>query len=1079
MASAQNEGLLKNTRSMLRSVLLSAPRGVRARNLEAEYRGITGKIIPYRELGYRSLKDFMTSLQDVARLSTSEGEPTYHGVADASTAHIAKMVSKQKKPKRKSQPVFNPAKKQHRGGARGYAAYRVSSRPERVLRSLSDREVSKTTYSERVTSQPERVVRLVSDSLRVTSTDRGNQFNRRWKEAKKVDIVNFVTNFSLKSVELVQITGYIQSPPEETTIKGLRSLRTLVCANNRLVVGQGQSVMCHFFFSDWNYKPSQGPWKLREKQKITLYGQPWVKSSAKFKESMALKVLHYELNHQLAGPAIVAQQPVSPKGTKTPESTTSNSPDPPRDNTELEHRIYQIIKDTPNGVWLDRVKVLYQREYGCPINDLEAINTMSSVRLDEVAPGQKILYPRGEPANQIAAKEKPVEQVAAVPSSNKPPPPAVAMVTNDEIPPPTLPKPEEHMKVLVSHVEGPDLFYVQVCNDVTIKSFDWLEQMTPCLNEVSEVLKNCSVGEYCAALYPSDDRWYRGVVSEVKMVRGSKSKSYRVQYIDYGNTETVSDQQLTRLPYKFWSTPMIAIPCALSLDKDLDYNTSQFSQLIVNKIFFIEVKSIEQDVLVVDMYTETNNTSVASLLEEKYSKGEPPLPDYALPPADENCCVDVYVTLVMSPANFYLQFIGEDYYDKLVSLEKQLEEWFDSNKPQPVTMVTLNKLLLYYEEDQPLSRALVLSVEDDNYATIQLVDHGHQLTVAKDKLTRLPNKFWKLPFQARQCYLYECFDFVDNDSVSEEFTQLAEDQYLVALIVDSSGSRLAVQLTDGNQKSINNLLKSKYCPVTELRPKLPEVGKVTKGTVTHINPQGKVTLLLDGPGTTKLQQIEQHLNKMCDKKEISADMFVNKMVVGLRCVAKQQNGYYRAEVTKILSGTEVEVRLVDYGTLVTMEKLSIRNISDSSVWALPYQGVTCCLDNLPPPKGQWTEKAADYLKQKCCQEVTIQTTSDTPPSLVRLYLEDSDDEEDVNDCLRGQPQLFGLSWEQAGEDNNKSDDTDCHGDCEDSCSQQEGNPPETTLNTNLNSNNINCDPDGVSQNGTAIIMKFSALLYTQ
>ena len=26
------------------------------------------------------------------------------------------------------------------------------------------------------------------------------------------------------------------------------------------------------------------------------------------------QVLHYELNHQLAGPAIVAQQPVSPKG---------------------------------------------------------------------------------------------------------------------------------------------------------------------------------------------------------------------------------------------------------------------------------------------------------------------------------------------------------------------------------------------------------------------------------------------------------------------------------------------------------------------------------------------------------------------------------------------------------------------------------------------------------------------------------------------------------------------------------------------------------------------------------------------
>lgn len=119
MAAAQNESLLKNTRSMLRSVLLSAPRGVRARNLEAEYRGITGKVIPYRELGYKSLKDFMNSLQDVARLSDGDGEAVYYGVADSSTAHIAKMVAKQKKPKKKTQPLLTPSRgnqKQSRGG---------------------------------------------------------------------------------------------------------------------------------------------------------------------------------------------------------------------------------------------------------------------------------------------------------------------------------------------------------------------------------------------------------------------------------------------------------------------------------------------------------------------------------------------------------------------------------------------------------------------------------------------------------------------------------------------------------------------------------------------------------------------------------------------------------------------------------------------------------------------------------------------------------------------------------------------------------------------------------------------------
>jgi len=45
----------------------------------------------------------------------------------------------------------------------------------------------------------------------------------------------------------------------------------------------------------------------------------------------------------------------------------------------------------------------------------------------------------------------------------------------------------------------------------------------------------------------------------------------------------------------------------------------------------------------------------------------------------------------------------------------------------------------------------------------------------------------------------------------------------------------------------------------------------------------------------------------CDPQEISADMFVNKMVVGLQCVAKQQSSYHRAEVTKVVSETEVGV----------------------------------------------------------------------------------------------------------------------------------------------------------------------------
>ena len=67
---------------------------------------------------------------------------------------------------------------------------------------------------------------------------------------------------------------------------------------------------------------------------------------------------------------------------------------------------------------------------------------------------------------------------------------------------------------------------------------------------------------------------------------------------------------------------------------------------------------------------------------------------------------------------------------------------------------------------------------------------------------------------------------------------MAEEKQLVALIVDryalssyycyygnhnSSSSRLAVQLTTSDDVIINHLLKNKYCPLSELYPKLPEV----------------------------------------------------------------------------------------------------------------------------------------------------------------------------------------------------------------------------------------------------------------
>ena len=50
--------------------------------------------------------------------------------------------------------------------------------------------------------------------------------------------------------------------------------------------------------------------------------------------------------------------------------------------------------------------------------------------------------------------------------------------------------------------------------------------------------------------------------------KGSKLRSHVVQYIDYGNTTSVPNTELRKLPADYWKIPIQAIPCALSLDVD-------------------------------------------------------------------------------------------------------------------------------------------------------------------------------------------------------------------------------------------------------------------------------------------------------------------------------------------------------------------------------------------------------------------------------------------------------------------------------------------------------------------------------
>ena len=87
---------LKMFKIELRAVLMPMKNGASLKQLHQEYETRMLHGIPYQEFGCRNVVQLIEQLPDVAYLDDSTGELRVYAVPDNSTAHIARMVSKQK-----------------------------------------------------------------------------------------------------------------------------------------------------------------------------------------------------------------------------------------------------------------------------------------------------------------------------------------------------------------------------------------------------------------------------------------------------------------------------------------------------------------------------------------------------------------------------------------------------------------------------------------------------------------------------------------------------------------------------------------------------------------------------------------------------------------------------------------------------------------------------------------------------------------------------------------------------------------------------------------------------------------------
>ncbi len=96
---------LEKVKRIVRAILLSSKHGRTTRQLLSDYDQTIGSRLPYQELGYTSLVQFVESMPDVVRVSRNRGNTILHGVPDVSTEQISRMVSKQRASKKPPFPA--------------------------------------------------------------------------------------------------------------------------------------------------------------------------------------------------------------------------------------------------------------------------------------------------------------------------------------------------------------------------------------------------------------------------------------------------------------------------------------------------------------------------------------------------------------------------------------------------------------------------------------------------------------------------------------------------------------------------------------------------------------------------------------------------------------------------------------------------------------------------------------------------------------------------------------------------------------------------------------------------------------
>ncbi|XP_067630078.1 maternal protein tudor isoform X2 [Eurosta solidaginis] len=467
---------------------------------------------------------------------------------------------------------------------------------------------------------------------------------------------------------------------------------------------------------------------------------------------------------------------------------------------------------------------------------------------------------------------------------------------------------------VLSHCDNPGQFFVHPYDKL-----DELRSLQENLQIVAQSLPplmSVVDGAYCISLYSVDKQWYRAKIIDAELMV--------LKFIDYGNTDCVSDTTDVKEMSVFPNIEPLCMPCALPIKPNGTADWVDAANAIFNgsygKILNYEyiTRGDKSKRSFVHLFIDGINIA-ERLVEDGFAK------HLELVDTDENC----FISHVNNISDFCIQYEKDS--KALELIEIYLAENDKLTKIQKFDYAKIVAAL--FPDDEMWYRAKLLKQVPNEGYEVLFIDYGN--TSISPECREISEEIANLPPLSKKCALEvpeNCLAW--SEAAEKKFAEIAaqgETIFTVELREPADNHALVHLYIDGH--NINDDLEPmcEHKPVevelntsigTTVQSSVFDSGKLYDAFISHTNSPTDFYIQFS-KDTIRLEDVTKSLNAlgMDELKEPK---------IGQLCAAvyNEDQALYRARILGRVMGesgakTQYRVLFIDYGTIANTEDVRI------------------------------------------------------------------------------------------------------------------------------------------------------------